>query len=38
MLEDYQLLVREQLICGAQVHVQLSDRDLAVAIAQRVAP
>ena len=31
MLADYQLLVREQLICGAQVHVQVSDRDLAVA-------
>lgn len=38
MLEEYQLLAREQLICGAQVHVQLSDRDLAVAVAQRVAP
>ena len=38
MLADYQLLVREQLICGAQVHVQVSDRDLAVAIAQRVTP
>jgi carboxylate-amine ligase len=38
MLDDYQLLVREQLICGAQVHVQVSDRDLAVAIAQRVTP
>jgi glutamate---cysteine ligase / carboxylate-amine ligase len=38
MLDDYQLLVREQLICGAQVHVQVSDRDVAVAIAQRVTP
>jgi glutamate---cysteine ligase / carboxylate-amine ligase len=38
MLADYQLLVREQLICGAQVHVQIRDRDLAVAIAQRVTP
>jgi carboxylate-amine ligase len=38
MLEDYQLLAREQLICGAQVHVQVSDRDVAVAVAQRVAP
>lgn len=38
MLDDYQLLVREQLICGAQVHVQISDRDVAVAIAQRVTP
>src|SRR3954469_18447896 len=38
MLDDYQLLVREQLICGAQVHVGIPDRDEAVAIAQRVAP
>jgi len=38
MLEDYQLLVREQLICGAQVHVQLTDRDVAVAVAQRLTP
>jgi uncharacterized circularly permuted ATP-grasp superfamily protein len=38
MLADYQLLVREQLICGAQVHVQITDRDLAVAVAQRVTP
>ena len=38
MLDDYQLLVREQLICGAQVHVQVTDRDAAVAIAQRVTP
>jgi carboxylate-amine ligase len=38
MLEEYQLLVREQLICGAQVHVQLSDRDVAVAVGQRLAP
>ncbi len=38
MLDDYQLLVREQLICGAQVHVQVTDRDMAVAIAQRLTP
>jgi carboxylate-amine ligase len=38
MLDDYQLLVREQLICGAQVHVQITDRDVAVAVAQRVTP
>lgn len=36
MLDDYQILVREQLICGAQVHVQVSDRELAVQLAQRV--
>jgi carboxylate-amine ligase len=38
MRDDYQLLVREQLICGAQVHVQVSDRNVAVAIAQRITP
>ena len=38
MLDDYQLLAREQLICGAQVHVGVPDRDEAVSIAQRVAP
>jgi hypothetical protein len=31
MLEEYQALAREQLICGAQVHVDVRDRDLAVA-------
>jgi carboxylate-amine ligase len=38
MLEDYEFLVREQLICGMQVHIQISDRDLAVRVARRVAP
>jgi carboxylate-amine ligase len=38
MLEDYKFLVREQLICGLQVHVQVTDRDLAVRLAARVAP
>jgi carboxylate-amine ligase len=38
MLDDYQLLAREQLICGAQVHVGVPDRDEAVAVCQRVAP
>ncbi|MBM2622871.1 carboxylate--amine ligase/circularly permuted type 2 ATP-grasp protein [Actinoplanes sp. LDG1-06] len=37
MLDDYQLLAREQLICGAQVHVGVPDRDEAVAVSQRVA-
>src|SRR4051794_11678528 len=37
MHEQYRLLVDEQLICGTQVHVGVSDRDLAVEIAQRVA-
>ena len=38
MLDDYQLLAREQLICGAQVHVGVPDRDEAVAVCRRVAP
>ncbi|WP_250033199.1 carboxylate--amine ligase/circularly permuted type 2 ATP-grasp protein [Paractinoplanes maris] len=37
MLDDYQMLAREQLICGAQVHVGVPDRDEAVAVTQRVA-
>jgi carboxylate-amine ligase len=37
MLDDYQMLAREQLICGTQVHIGLSDRDMTVAVAQRVA-
>jgi carboxylate-amine ligase len=36
MHEDYQLLVEEQLICGTQVHVGVEDRDIAVAVSQRV--
>ena len=36
MLHEYQMLVREQLICGTQVHVGIPDRDEAVAVAQRV--
>jgi carboxylate-amine ligase len=35
---EYRMLVREQLICGAQVHVDVADRDLAVAVAHRVGP
>ena len=38
MQGEYRMLVREQLICGAQVHVDVMDRDLAVAVAARVAP
>src|SRR4051812_93843 len=38
MLDEYQLLAREQLICGTQVHVDVGDRDLAVAVAHRVTP
>ena len=37
MQQQYRLLVDEQLICGTQIHVGVSDRDLAVEIAQRVA-
>ncbi len=37
MQEQYRLLVDEQLICGLQIHVGVSDKDLAVAIMQRVA-
>lgn len=37
MHDDYQLLAREQLICGTQVHIGLDDRDMAVAVAQRVS-
>ncbi|SEG91893.1 carboxylate-amine ligase [Nonomuraea solani] len=38
MLDDYQQLTREQLICGTHVHVQVEDRDLAVAVAHRLTP
>ena len=38
MLADYQLLAREQLICGTQVHVGISDRNEAVAVGHRVGP
>ena len=37
MLADYQLLAREQLICGTQVHVTVADRDEAVVVASRVS-
>ncbi len=38
MLADYQLLAREQLICGTQVHVGIDSRDEAVLVGHRVAP
>jgi glutamate---cysteine ligase / carboxylate-amine ligase len=38
MHADYQLLVREQLICGMQVHVGIESRDLAVQLLHRVEP
>ncbi|MEU7691654.1 carboxylate-amine ligase [Microbispora hainanensis] len=34
--ESYRFLAQEQLICGAQVHVEIDDRDVAVLAAQRV--
>ena len=37
MQEDYRFLVDDQLICGLQVHVGVTGRDLAVRVAQRVA-
>ncbi|HEX4338776.1 MAG TPA: carboxylate--amine ligase/circularly permuted type 2 ATP-grasp protein [Polyangiaceae bacterium] len=37
MLADYQLLVREQSICGMQVHVGVGDRDLAAKLLDRLA-
>ncbi len=36
MLADYQLLTREQLICGAQFHVDIPDRDEGVRLAHRL--
>ncbi|WP_214110091.1 carboxylate-amine ligase [Acrocarpospora catenulata] len=36
--DTYQFIAREQLVCGAQVHVDVLDRDLAVLVAQRVEP
>ena len=37
MLADYQLLAREQLICGTQVHVGIDDRDESIVVANRVS-
>ncbi len=37
MQEQYRLLVDEQLICGTQIHVGVSDRDLGVEISQRIS-
>jgi glutamate---cysteine ligase / carboxylate-amine ligase len=38
MLANYQLLAREQLICGTHVHVGIADRDQAVAVGNRMSP
>jgi carboxylate-amine ligase len=37
MLADYQLLAREQLICGTQVHVGIEDRDDAIRVGNRLS-
>ncbi|WP_045875313.1 carboxylate--amine ligase/circularly permuted type 2 ATP-grasp protein [Pseudofrankia sp. DC12] len=38
MTEEYQILAREQVICGAHVHVDVGDRDIAMAVIARVGP
>ncbi|WP_113704128.1 carboxylate-amine ligase [Nonomuraea lactucae] len=38
MLDHYQHLTREQLICGTQVHAEIDDPDLAVLVSHRLAP
>ena len=38
MQREYQMLAREQHICGTQVHVDVPDRDVAIQVVQRVAP
>jgi len=37
MTEEYQILAREQVICGAHVHVDVDDRDTAMAVIGRVS-
>ena len=36
MLDDYQQLAREQLICGSQTHVGFADRDESIEVMNRV--
>jgi len=38
MQHEYQMLVSEQHICGAQVHVDVPDRDVAVQVVQWISP
>lgn len=38
MQHEYQVLVNEQHICGAQIHVDVPDRDEAVQVVRRIAP
>ena len=36
--DEYRMLVGEQLICSTQVHVDVADRDLAIAVGRRITP
>ncbi|MFI1722493.1 glutamate--cysteine ligase [Streptomyces sp. NPDC020489] len=38
MVDEYRQVADEQLICGAQIHVDLADRDLAVRVMCAVSP
>jgi carboxylate-amine ligase len=38
MVEEYRRVADEQLICGAQIHVDVPDRDTAVRVACAVSP
>ena len=38
MDDAYQIVARQQVICGCHVHVGIADRDLAVAVMNRVRP
>ncbi len=38
MEDQYQRVARQQVICGCHVHVGIADRDLAVAVMNRVRP
>ncbi len=35
---DYQLVAREQVVCGCHVHVGLADREVAIQVLNRVRP
>ncbi|HWC10741.1 MAG TPA: glutamate--cysteine ligase [Acidimicrobiales bacterium] len=35
---DYQLVAREQVVCGCHVHIGISDRDVAIDVMNRVRP
>jgi len=38
MVENYQIVARQQVICGCHVHVGIADQDLAVATMTRTRP